>query len=106
MSHARCSPLDKKQRQETKTRNKDKKQRQGRLDEKTKRMKRQREKYDQCQFKAMCALAFFAFLRIGELTSTSKQSPTPLNLNQLTKLLRDGEVIGFKITFTDYKLEL
>ena len=59
--------------------------------------------YDQCQFKATCALAFFAFLRIGELTSTSKQSPTPLNLNQLTKLLRDGEVIGFKISFTDYK---
>jgi hypothetical protein len=48
------------------------------------------------QFIAMCALAFFAFLRIGELTSTSKQSPTPLHLNQLTKLLRDCGVIGFK----------
>ena len=59
--------------------------------------------YDQCRFQAMCGLAFFAFLRFGEITSTSKQSPIPLCLNQLTKLLRDGEVIGFKLTFTDYK---
>ena len=51
----------------------------------------------------MCALAFFAFLRIGEITASSKQSPGPLQLNQLTKLLRDSEVIGFKLTFTDYK---
>ena len=57
----------------------------------------------QCQFQAMCALAFFAFLRIGEITASSKQSPGPLQLNQLTKLLRDSEVIGFKLTFTDYK---
>ena len=61
--------------------------------------------YDQYRFQAMCGLAFFAFLRIGEITATSKQSPIPLCLNQLTKLLRGGdhEVIGFKLTFTDYK---
>ena len=59
--------------------------------------------HDQCQFQAMCALAFFAFLRIGEITSTSKRGNIALSLNQLTKLLRDGEVIGFKLTFTDYK---
>ena len=59
--------------------------------------------YDQYRFQAMCGLAFFAFLRIGEVTATSKQSPIPLCLNQLTKLLRGGEVIGFKLTFTDYK---
>jgi hypothetical protein len=51
----------------------------------------------------MRGLAFVVFLRIGEITLTSKQSPIPLCLNQLTKLLRDGEVIGFKLTFTDYK---
>jgi hypothetical protein len=37
--------------------------------------------YDQCRFQAMCGLAFFAFLCIGEITSTSKQSPIPLCLN-------------------------
>ena len=50
--------------------------------------------YDQCHFQVMCGLAFFAFLGIGEITATS---------HQLTKLLRDSEVIGFKLTFTDYK---
>ena len=55
--------------------------------------------YDQRQFKAMCGLAFFTFLRIGEITSISKRGNIALNLNQLNKLLIDGEVFGFKLTF-------
>ena len=59
--------------------------------------------YDQCLFRAMCALAFFAFLRIGEITETPQPGNCPIQLNQLTKLSRDGEVIGYKLTFADYK---
>ena len=36
-------------------------------------------------FKAMCAMAFYAFLRIGEIT-VIKQSPAVLQLRQLEKL--------------------
>ena len=33
--------------------------------------------YQRCQFKAMCSLAFFAFLRIGEMTTTKNSSCQP-----------------------------
>jgi hypothetical protein len=59
--------------------------------------------YDQCQFRAMCALTFFAFLCVGEITATSQPGNCPIQLNQLTKLSRDGEVIGHKLIFADYK---
>ena len=59
--------------------------------------------YDQCQFCAMCALAFFAFLHVGEITATSQPGKCPIQLNQLTKLSRDGEVIGYKLIFAVYK---
>lgn len=37
--------------------------------------------YQIIQFQAMCSLAFYAFLRIGEITSVSKQgAPPPLHL--------------------------
>lgn len=36
-------------------------------------------------FKAMCAMAFFAFLRIGEITA-ARQSPDTLRLSQVDKL--------------------
>ena len=51
----------------------------------------------------MCALAFFAFLRVSEITATSQPGNCPIQLNQLTKLSRDGEVIGYKLIFADYK---
>ena len=41
--------------------------------------------YIACMFKAMCATAFYAFLRIGEITAT-KQAPEVIQLSQLTKL--------------------
>ena len=57
--------------------------------------------YEIIQFQAMCSLAFYAFLRIGEITSVSKQgAPSPLQLYQLTKLLNAaGELTAFKVTF-------
>ena len=59
------------------------------------------------QFQAMCSLAFYAFLRIGEITSVSKQgapTPPPLQLYQLTKLLNAAdELTAFKVTFRNFK---
>ena len=57
--------------------------------------------YQICQFQAMCSLAFFAFLRIGEMTSTSGQSDTsPLQISHISKLLSSSnDLIAFKITF-------
>ena len=48
----------------------------------------------------MCSLAFYAFLRIGEIKSVSKQgAPSPLQLYQLTKLLNAAsELTAFKVT--------
>jgi len=47
--------------------------------------------YQLSQFRAMCSLAFYAFLRIGELTSVSKRDSTrPLQLYQITKLLNQA----------------
>ena len=53
----------------------------------------------------MCSLAFDAFLRIGEITSVSKQgAPSPLQLYQLTKLLNAAdELTAFKVTFGNFK---
>jgi len=41
--------------------------------------------YIACMFKAMCSTAFYAFLRIGEITAT-KQAPDVIRLSQLIKL--------------------
>ena len=38
-----------------------------------------------CMFKAMCSTAFYALMRIGEITAT-KQAPDVIQLSQLTKL--------------------
>ena len=60
--------------------------------------------YQICQFQAMCALAFYAFLRIGELTSSLGGSSNLLQLSQITKLLNPArDLIAFKLTFGDFK---
>ena len=53
----------------------------------------------------MCSLAFFAFLRIGEITAaTGPDSPSPLQLCHLTKLLdSQGTTQAFRITFCNFK---
>ena len=53
----------------------------------------------------MCSLAFFAFLRIGEITSPPKQnSNPPLQLFQLTKLVNSaGNIEALKVSFGNFK---
>jgi len=35
-----------------------------------------------CQFQAMCSIAFYAFLRVCEMTSTKRHGPQPLQIHQ------------------------
>ena len=54
-------------------------------------------------FTAMCTTAFFAFLRVGELTFCPR-SPHVLQLNQVVQLVQSsGHITGLKITFTNFK---
>ena len=49
-----------------------------------------------CQFQAMCAIAFYGFLRIGEITSNSlKNADVPLQVHQLVKLIDTSQQIVF-----------
>ena len=61
--------------------------------------------YQMSQFRAMCSLAFYAFLRIGEMTGKFNSNANhPLQLDQLTKLISpSGELTAFKLTFGDFK---
>ena len=61
--------------------------------------------YQIIQFKAMCSLAFYAFLRLGEITVVPKRgSNLPLQLYQLTKLLNPaGDIVSYKVTFGNFK---
>ena len=53
----------------------------------------------------MCSLAFFAALRIGEITSRPGQSSDKIIQLQQISFLRDcnGEFAGLKLTLTNYK---
>ena len=54
-------------------------------------------------FQAMCTTAFFAFLRIGEITCCPR-SPTVLQIDQVVKLLdTSGKITGLKIMFANFK---
>ena len=61
--------------------------------------------YQISQFQAMCSLAFYAFLRIGEMTvHFNGNANPPLQLHQITKLISpSGELQAFKLTFGDFK---
>ena len=58
-----------------------------------------------CQFQAMCAIAFYGFLRIGEITSNSlKNAAVPLQVHQLVKLIDTSQhVVALKIVFGNFK---
>ena len=62
--------------------------------------------YELFMFKAMCAMAFFAFRRIGEIT-VSKRDSVNGNLLQLDQVSKkhsgNGNVVSLIITFTSYK---
>ena len=55
-------------------------------------------------FTAMCTTAFFGFLRVREITFCSR-STTVLLLNKVVRLLdnQEGNIVGFKLTFTNFK---
>ena len=61
--------------------------------------------YQVCQFKPMCSLAFFAFLRIGEITKqTNNASCQPLQMDQISYVYDSShKVVGIKLTFLDFK---
>ena len=56
-------------------------------------------------FRAMCLVAFYAFLQVGEITFTpTSASNPPLQLQQLTKLLDSGGRLSvFNVTLYKYK---
>ena len=52
----------------------------------------------------MCSSAFFAFLRIGEITTTKHTCCLPLQINQLEKVYdSSNQVVDMKLTFLDFK---
>lgn len=54
-------------------------------------------------FRAMCTTAFFAFLRVGEITSCPR-STSVLHLNQVVQVVdNSGAITGLKITFRNFK---
>ena len=61
-------------------------------------------KYQICQFQAMCSIAFYAFLRVGEMTSTNRHGPRPLQIHQVVKLVNNSSsIVSLKLTFQDFK---
>jgi len=57
-----------------------------------------------CQFQAMCSIAFYAFLRVGEMTSTNRQGTEPLQIHQVVKLVNNSNsVVSLKLTFLDFE---
>lgn len=61
--------------------------------------------YDNCLFQAMCSLAFFACMRVGEFTWTAtRERGSLIQLHQLTKLVDANQrAISLKFTFLDFK---
>ena len=61
--------------------------------------------YEVCLFHAMYSFAFFACLRIGEITlSSSKGGGSPMQLHQLVQLVdKNQKVVALKCTFLDFK---
>lgn len=60
--------------------------------------------YTKVQFRAMCSLAFYAFLRVGEMTAPIKGACPPIQLCQLNQLVDStGKIVSLKLTFADYK---
>lgn len=61
--------------------------------------------YEKLLFKAMCSLAFFAFLRIGEITvANGSKTDTNLQVNQIEKIItKEGEINSLKVTFLNHK---
>jgi hypothetical protein len=61
--------------------------------------------YQVFQFKAMCSMAFFAYLRIGKIAKqTNNASCQPLQMDQISYVYDSShKVVGIKLTFLDFK---
>ena len=58
-------------------------------------------RYEVCQFQAMCTIAFYAFLRVSEMTSTTRHGPPLLQIHQIVKLVNDSNgIVSLKLTFS------
>ena len=63
-----------------------------------------KSKYELCLFRAMCSLAFHAFLRVGEMTITNSFNHATLTVDNINKLVNtDNHVVSIKVTFVRYK---
>ena len=52
----------------------------------------------------MCSIAFYAFLRVGEMTSTKRHGPQPLQIHQVVKLVNDSNsIVLLTLPFQDFK---
>ena len=52
----------------------------------------------------MCYIAFFAFLRIGEITVDGSDQSNLIRLNQLSRLMTtQGQVVALQLTICKYK---
>ena len=62
-------------------------------------------RYQVCQFMVMCSTAFYAFLRVGEMTSASSVvSPSSIQIGQLIKLTDDhANTVALKLVFANNK---
>lgn len=55
-------------------------------------------------FKLCAPLLFHAFLRVGEMTSTTGLGPRPLQIHQVVQLVNDSNtIVSLKIVFEDFK---
>ena len=58
--------------------------------------------YQACLFQAMCSLAFFAFLRVGEMTIAPQGNP-PLQFHHFSTVLSpNNQVEAIKISFGNF----
>ena len=58
--------------------------------------------YELCLFRAMCSLAFYAFLCVGEMAVTNNNSL--LSVDNNAKLVNaTNHVVSLKVTFRNYK---
>ena len=60
-------------------------------------------RYELCLFRAMCSLAFYAFLRVGEMVVTNNNS-SHLSIDNVAKLVNAANhVVSIRVTFRNYK---
>ena len=59
--------------------------------------------YELCLFRTMCSLAFYAFLRVGEMAATNNNKSL-LSIDNIAKLVNAANhVVSLKVTFLHYK---